>query len=103
MRVRFAAGNFVASACTRTALSPGSSIDVFIRPEQIGIQVEKNDGMFRLKDWVYVGGYRDVWLDGPIALRCRVADARFHLERGSVVAPIWNADAAFAFSAANPA
>jgi ABC-type Fe3+/spermidine/putrescine transport system ATPase subunit len=102
MRVRFAAGNFVASACARASLSPGSSIEVFIRPEQIQIQTEKTDGMFRLKDWVYVGGYRDVWLDGPIALRCRVVDARLRLERGSAVAPIWNADAAFAFPANDP-
>jgi ABC-type Fe3+/spermidine/putrescine transport system ATPase subunit len=92
---------FSAAITCRSALPLGAEIDVFIRPEEIKMEPVANNGApngFRVRDSVFLGSSREIWLDGPINLRCRVPldDNRF--ARGTVVNVSWSPRRAWGFA-----
>jgi ABC-type Fe3+/spermidine/putrescine transport system ATPase subunit len=100
--VSFSLGGFTATATCRSPVRAGARVDVFIRPEEIQLQtVSTSDRtpIFKVKDKVFLGSSQEVWLEGPVNLRCRVAmdDERF--ARGDGVKVSWNAKSARAFEA----
>jgi ABC-type Fe3+/spermidine/putrescine transport system ATPase subunit len=94
---------FTAAITCRSRPRQGAEIDVFIRPEEIRMEPVAHGGAsngFRVKDSVFLGGSREIWLEGPIGLRCRVAldDNRF--ARGAAVNVSWSPQRAWGFTTA---
>jgi ABC-type Fe3+/spermidine/putrescine transport system ATPase subunit len=93
---------FATVATCRSRPAVGTRLTVFIRPEEITIApVGKPDAEhdFRVKDSVFLGNGREIWVEGPINLRCRVSMDDNRFERGTSVALSWPARGARAFEA----
>ena len=102
-QVRVEVNGFSCVATTQVPISAGAAVEVFVRAEEITIHKagEHLAGLpFRVRDWGYLGSGREAWLDGPIHLRARAADADDLPALGEAVIPSWPAQQAFAFEAA---
>ena len=68
----------------------------FVRPEEVTMSARRVDGaMFQVKDWVYLGSGREMWVDGPVPLRVARSDAMGPpIERGARVALSWRPERA---------
>jgi putative spermidine/putrescine transport system ATP-binding protein len=84
----------------KTRVAPGTPLTIFVRPEEVTISSAASDGgSFQVKDWVYLGSGREMWVDGPAPLRVRLPNDVRGYERGERVTPSWRPERAHAFPA----
>jgi putative spermidine/putrescine transport system ATP-binding protein len=98
---RIEINGFAASVTCRSPVKIGASVTVFVRPEEVSFDVQPTNSsessLFRVKDWIYLGSGREVWVEGPLPLRGRVPNDAQPLERGAPVWPCWRVAQAHAF------
>jgi ABC-type Fe3+/spermidine/putrescine transport system ATPase subunit len=84
----------------RTRVAPGTPLTIFVRPEEVTISpATSGGGPFQVKDWVYLGSGREMWVDGPAPLRVRLPNDAQGYERGERVTLSWRPERAHAFPA----
>jgi ABC-type Fe3+/spermidine/putrescine transport system ATPase subunit len=84
----------------KTRVAPGTPLTIFVRPEEVTISpATSGGGPFQVKDWVYLGSGREMWVDGPAALRVRLPNDAQGYERGERVTLSWRPERAHAFPA----
>ncbi len=98
--IRFVRDRFTGAACVRAPLTPGTRVEVFVRPDEVVIARadDVQPAKFRVKDWVHLVSGREAWIEGPITLRARLPSEATHLERGAAVIPSWRPERAHAFA-----
>jgi ABC-type Fe3+/spermidine/putrescine transport system ATPase subunit len=94
---------FAAEVTCKAHVSPGTLLKIFIRPEEVAVSpvdsVNSHRVIFQVKDWVYLGSGREMWVDGPTPLRVRSTMDGCTYERGERVVLSWRAQRAHAFPA----
>lgn len=97
--VRVETSGFSCVVTCRSKPVPGSRVTVFIRPEEITVTPSEGAGTpgFRVKDSVFLGNGREIWVEGPIHLRCRVSMDDDRFDRGVDVSLKWPVKGARAF------
>lgn len=92
---------FVAHASVREPMRVGSRATIFIRPEKVKLNSDSGRSQgkpqFTIKDWIHLASGRELWIDGPVGLRCCVSADSTLLNRGDAVWPSWRAEDAHAF------
>ena len=84
----------------KTRVAPGTPLTIFVRPEEVTISpATSGGGPFQVKDWVYLGSGREMWVDGPAPLRVRLPNDAQGYERGERVTLSWRPERAHAFPA----
>jgi len=84
----------------KTRVAPGTPLTIFVRPEEVTISpATSGGGPFQVKDWVYLGSGREMWVDGPAPLRVRLPNDAQGYQRGERVTLSWRPERAHAFPA----
>jgi len=90
--------SFTHAVNCKTRVAPGMPLTIFVRPEEVTISpATSGSGPFQVKDWVYLGSGREIWVDGPAALRVRLPNDAQGYERGERVTLSWRPERAHAF------
>jgi len=103
-RVTVDVQGFTAGAVSREPIAIGRDAEVFVRPDAIALEPcsgEDTAAAFRIVDTVHLATGQDVWVDGPLKLRVRVAPGAVPLAPATRVRLGWRAEQAHAFSAEN--
>ena len=85
----------------RLPVREGDGVTVFVRPEEVTFTPCDRQG-FAVRDWVHLGSGRELWVEGPVALRGRLPADEPTPGRGTAVRPCWMPQRAHAFADAGP-